>query len=53
MELKILAIDEEGENKRKSIAFKAEESDFDGDMYLIVKNFKILIRHEKKEKKEQ
>lgn len=39
--------------KNKSIAFKAEEYDYDGDMFLIVKNFKRFMKNEKKKKEEQ
>lgn len=53
MELKILAIDEEWENKNRSIELKVEESDSNGDMSLIVKNFERFMRNEKKQNKEE
>lgn len=51
IELKRLAIDEEGEKKNKSLALKVEESGSDGDMHVIVKNFKLLLWNDKKKKK--
>ena len=42
MKLKRLTIDEEGEKKHKGLALKAKEPNLDGDMTLIVKNFKDL-----------
>lgn len=52
MELKRLSRNEEGEEKIKSLEFKDEESNYDGDMSLIVKDFKIFLRHVKKKKEE-
>lgn len=53
MKLKIISIDEEGEKKNKSLALKVEEPDLDGDMDLIVKNFKRFLKKEKSQKEEQ
>lgn len=50
MELKRLAIYEEGKQKNKNQTLKVEEFDYDGYMYLIVKNFKRLLKNEKKQK---
>lgn len=51
MELKILAIDEEGEKKNESLAFKVDESDSDGDMAFIVESFKKFMKNETTEKR--
>lgn len=53
MKLKRLSIDEEGEKKNKSLTLKVEESDSDGDMALIVNNFKRFMKNEKNQKKEK
>lgn len=53
IELKILSLYEEGENKNKSLELKAEESDSNSDMALIVKNFRRFTRNEKKKVEEQ
>lgn len=49
----MFTIDKEGEKKSKIITFKVDESNFGGDMSLIVNNFKIFLRHKKKQKEEQ
>lgn len=36
--------------KKKILALKVEESDYDGDMALVVKNFKIFMNNEKNKK---
>lgn len=33
--------------KNKGLTHKAEESDYGGDMYLIIKNFKRFLKNEK------
>lgn len=53
MKLKWISIDEECENKNKSLKLKVEESNSDGDMALIVKNFKKFMGKEKKKTEEQ
>lgn len=47
IEFKRLDVDEEKEKKNKSIALKAEQSNSDDDMALIVKNFKRFMKKEK------
>lgn len=44
MELKRLVVDEEGEKKNKCLALKVEESNFDGNVTLIVNKFKRFLR---------
>lgn len=51
MKLKSLFIGEEGETKIKSLRLKFGDSDSNGDMALIVKNFKRFLRHEKQKKR--
>lgn len=53
MKSRRLSIDEEGENKSKSITLKVEDSKSDGDVSLIVNSFKIFLRHVKQQKDEQ
>lgn len=48
MELKRLTINEEGEKKNKSLTLKVEEPDSNGDMDLMVKNFKRFMKNQKK-----
>lgn len=50
MKLKRLPIDEEVEKKNKSLALKVEESYVDGDMTLIVMNFKRFMNNQKRQK---
>lgn len=50
MELKRLAANEEGDNKKKILALKAKEEkyfDFDEKMMLIVQNLRIFMNNEK------
>lgn len=53
MEIKRVSIDEEEEKKTKSLVINADKSNSSGDIPLIVKNFKIFLRNEKKQKEEQ
>lgn len=46
-------MDYKREKKRKMQGLKAQDSYFDGDISFILQNFKLFLRHDKKQKEAQ